>query len=54
MAKAFNSAALASDPDSFAFVELFTEPKTKKVNANTIDSETLSYKINHQKPFRGE
>jgi len=54
MAKAFNNAALELDPGSFAFVELFIAPQNQKVSSNTIDTETLSFKINHQKPFRGE
>jgi len=40
--------------ESFMYIELFRNYKTKEIYANTIDIDTLAYKIINRKNFRGE
>lgn len=40
--------------ERFNYIELFRNYKTKKISANSIDIDTLQYKIKNNKNFRGE
>lgn len=55
MAVAFTDFVLdTSNGTSASYIELFRNYKTKKISANTIDADTLRYKMLNSKSFRGE
>lgn len=55
MAEAFASLVLEEDlAEEANYIELFRHHKTERITANSIDAETLAYKIQNHKSFRGE
>ena len=53
MVKAFNNACINMDKN-YSYLELFHHAKNQSVMTNYLDKDTLRYKIENSKPFRGE
>jgi len=53
MVRAFNDACINTKKDN-SYLELFRHHKDNLIMANFLDSDTLRYKIENNKPFRGE
>lgn len=54
MVKAFNKVSIENKSTDFSYFEIFQPINKGPIASNYIDSETLLYKIQNQKSFRGE